>query len=157
MKQISKREQFYFEVGEAMAMGECRSFIDMETLKVDIHASEDYFTSNGEEDFAEEALEHPEKFLELEPLRSSQSFKVMEAFVETVKDKGLQGQLVQSLEGKKPFANFKIIIDNSSVRQDWFEFRNKAYAEIAKEWLEENASDELKEKIKSLPSVFIAE
>ena len=81
----------------------------------------------------------------------------MEAFVETVKDKGLQRRLVQALERKKPFSNFKSIIDNSSVRQDWFEFRDKAYAEIAKDWLEDNASDELKEKIKSLPSVFIAE
>ena len=87
-------------------MGECRCCINMETLKVDIHASEDYFTSNDEEDSAKDALENPNKLLALEPLRPSQSFKVMEAFVETVKDKGLQRRLAQALERKKPFSNF---------------------------------------------------
>ena len=86
-----------------------------------------------------------------------ESFKIIESFTATVKDKTLQFRLVQALERKKPFANFKNIIDNSLIRQDWFDFRDEAYAEFAKEWIEENATDELKEKINLLPSVFIAE
>jgi len=153
MKQRSKREQFYREVGEAMSMNTMRSFINMDTLEVDIHPDEDYFSFGDVEDTAREAMENPDKFLPVEVLSSSESFRIMEAFIETVKDIGLQRNLINALERKRPFANFKNIIDNSSVREKWFQFRDEAYMNIAKEWIDVNASDDLKEKIKSLPSV----
>ena len=157
MKQLSKRDKFYREVGEAMSMGDSRCFINIETLKVDIHASEEYFDSNDTEDSAEEATNNPEKFLLLEPISSRDAFETMEAFINTVKNKYLQNRLMQAIDKKKPFANFKKIIDSSLERQNWFDFRDKAYAEIAKEWLEENASNELLQKIGALPIVFIVE
>ena len=157
MKQLSKRDKFYREVGEAMSMGDSRCFINNETLKVDIHASEEYFDSNDMEDSAEEATNNPEKFLLLKPISSRDAFETMEAFINTVKNKYLQNRLMQAIDQKKPFANFKKIIDNSIERQNWFDFRDKAYAEIAKEWLEDNASNELLQKIGALPIVFIVE
>jgi hypothetical protein len=144
-------------VGEAMSMNNMRSFINMETLEVDIHAGEDHFSFGDVEDTAREAINNPGKFLAIEVLDSFQSFRIMEAFTETVKDKGLQRQLIQALQRKRPFANFKHLIDSSPIRQNWFQFRDEAYIGMAKEWIEENASGELKEKIKSLPTVFIAE
>jgi hypothetical protein len=107
MKQISKRDKFYREVGEAMAMSECRGFINIETLEVDIHASEDYFSYGDMEDSAEEAINNPDKFLPLDPISSRESFRTMEAFIETVNNKNLQRRLIQALELKKPFANSK--------------------------------------------------
>lgn len=153
MKQRSKKEQFYMDVGDAMAMNTMRSFINIETLEVDIHAGEEHFSFGDVEDTAREAMDNPDKFFPIEVLSSSESFRVMEAFIETVKDKRLQRSLISALERKRPFANFKYIIDNSSVRENWFQFRDEAYMNIAKEWIDVNASDELKEKIKSLPSV----
>jgi len=38
MRQLSKKEQFYKEVGEAMSIGEAMTFINIENLKVEIHA-----------------------------------------------------------------------------------------------------------------------
>jgi hypothetical protein len=155
MIQRSKKEQFYREVAEAMSMNNMRSFINMETLEVDIHAGKDHFFFEDEEDTAREALANPDKFLAIEPLSSSDSFRVMEAFTETVNDKGLQRNLIRALERKRPFANFKFVIDNSLIRQTWFQFRDEAYMNIAKEWIDANASGELKEKIKSLSSLFL--
>ena len=57
----------------------------------------------------------------------------------------------------RPFAHFKQVIDSSPLRQHWFDYRDAAYTQLAKEWIEENASDELKEKIKGLPGVYRAE
>jgi hypothetical protein len=156
MKQKSKRELFYSQVGEAMSMNDSRSFINIETLEVDIHPDEDYFSFGDMEDTALEAVNDPDKFLALDHIRSSDAFQVMEAFTETVNNKNLQNRLTQALERKKPFANFKAIIDDSSERQNWFAFRDAAYAAIAKEWLEENADEKLLEKIKALPVLFIA-
>ncbi len=56
-----------------------RSFINIETLKVDIHAEEDYFSFGDIEDTAEEAIKYPDKFLRLEPISSADGFRTMEA------------------------------------------------------------------------------
>lgn len=157
MKQQSEKDRFYNSVGEAMSMNDFRSFINIETLEVDTHASEDYFSWGDEEDSAQEAIENPDKFLPIENIHSSVGFRVMEDFIETVNNTGLQKQLVEALRRKRPFANFKHLIDNSSERQNWFDFRDDAYAAIAKQWLEDNAGEALLEKIKGLPSVFRAE
>lgn len=154
MKQRSPKEKFYSEVGEAMFMNNMRSFINIETLEVEIHPGEDYFSFEDMEDTAQEAIDNPGKFLTLEQQPPWESFKVMEAFIETIKEEKLQFSLAQALQGKRPFANFKNIIDNSSERQNWFDYRDEAYAEIAKEWLNRNATDKLKVKINLLSSFF---
>ncbi len=74
-----------------------------------------------------------------------------------MKDIKLQKRLVYALENRKPFAHFKRIIDDSAERQNWFDFKDNDYAEIAKKWLEENAPEKFLEKIRTLPAVFKAE
>jgi hypothetical protein len=69
-----------------------------------------------------------EKYIVFEPLESGKSFKIMEQFAEQLSDSKLQNKLFIALNNKKPFANFKYLIDNSLYRQDWFDFK--------KHWLE---------------------
>ncbi len=157
MKQLSKRDRFYREVGEAMSMSNMRCFINRETMEVDVHVGEDAYTFDETEDTAAEARNNPDKFLALDAIPAHESFRMMEAFIDTVKDKSLQAKLISALGRKRPFANFKHIIDNSKLRQHWFDYRDAANAASAKEWIEENANDELKEKIKGLPDVYIEE
>lgn len=77
----------------------------------------------------------------------------MENFVETEKDKYLRQRLADALNGRKPFANFNQLVHNLDVREDWFDFRDVAYSKMAREWIKENASVALEEKIKALPTV----
>lgn len=56
-------------------------------------------------------------------MRSNESFQIMEDFVEFVNDKTLQNKLREALVRRKPFHNFKLLIDNSRYRDDWFEFQ----------------------------------
>jgi hypothetical protein len=60
---------------------------------------------------------------EFEPLDSNESFRIMEAFTAKLSDKAIQNRLIYALNHRKPFANFKSIIDNSIFRQDWFNFK----------------------------------
>jgi hypothetical protein len=60
-----------------------------------------------------------------EPLESHESFQIMEEFTENLEDKKLKGELFDALSRRKPFANFKNIIDNSRYRQSWFDFKKK--------------------------------
>ena len=147
MNRHNRKDRFFIEVGEAMFMNDTRSFINIETLEVEIHPAEYYFEENDMEDTAQEALNNPDKFIPIEHSTSSKAFAVMEAFVETVRDNRLRSELINALQRKKPFANFKFIIDNSALRQEWFQFKDEAYANLAKEWIAENASDDLKKKI----------
>lgn len=67
-------------------------------------------------------------------MESSDSFRVMADFAEQLTDANLKDKLITALRRKKPFSNFKFLIDNASEqRQSWFDFKNKPYFE----WVEE--------------------
>lgn len=155
LQHLSRRERFYFDVGAALSMKNSRSFINLETLEVEFHAGEYDYLVTGEEDTAQEALDNPDKYFLVEPLSSKEAFRVMADFVETVNDKPMQQRLTDALNGKKPFANFNHLVHTTNVREKWFDYKNRTYTEMAKEWIEDNASEELKEKIKALPAVQI--
>ena len=114
-------------------MNNMRCFINMDTLEVDIHVGEDAYSFDETEKTFTEALKNPAKFLALESVSTHESFRIMEDFIDTIKDRSLQAQLMNALERKRPFANFKYIIDNSPVRQQWLNFRDDAYTQAAKE------------------------
>jgi len=71
-----------------------------------------------------------EKCITVEPPVSSDSFKIMEQFINEVEDKKLQNQLVKALSNRRPFANFKAIIENSEYRQQWFDFKQNKLEEM---------------------------
>lgn len=70
------------------------------------------------------------RFIRMEPLESFESFKIMENFIEEViADRHLKYKLQNTLEKRKPFSNFKAIIDYSDYRQAWFDFKKKSLKE----------------------------
>jgi len=108
------------------------------------------------EDFPKEMLEDPEEFeamtgesfeglnfkhtnwensVSFEPLESFESFEIMREFTDSLEDKWLKDKLIIALNNKKPFANFKTIIDNSNYRQDWFDFKKHYMENHVKELL----------------------
>lgn len=150
--QLSKREKFYFYVGEALSINNTRCFINQETSEVEIHPGENYY-SFDEEDPAQDALNNPDKYRPVEQVLPSQAFKVMAGFAQTVKDKQMKRRLTGALNGRKPFANFNHLVHSTNVREQRFSFKNKSYTEMAKEWIDENANQKLKEKLKALPAL----
>ena len=65
--------------------------------------------------------------IEIEPMESYDSFKVMEYFIDEVRNERMQDKLVKALNKRKPFANFKNLVENSDYRQQWFDFRQKQW------------------------------
>jgi hypothetical protein len=107
-------------------------FINPETLEMeDVPKSlleERFFTEEDEEEEDDELdLQHQnwEKCISVEPPESHESFGIMENFIDEVDDKNLQRKLVNALERRHPFANFKNTIDNSDFREQWFAFKQK--------------------------------
>lgn len=63
------------------------------------------------------------EFIKIEVLESFESFKIMEQFIQQLSDKNFQSEMENVLANKKPFQNFKHIIDHSDFRQNWFDFK----------------------------------
>jgi hypothetical protein len=72
-------------------------------------------------------LKYPdwEHYKSIEPLDSNESFQMMEDFTVWMPDRPMKQQLSEALKHRKPFANFKQMVDDSNYRQDWFDFKKK--------------------------------
>lgn len=78
-----------------------------------------------------------EKYLRFESMESWQAFKVMEHFADSLSDLKFKGMVYDRLSRKKPFQNFKMLVESSDYRQEWFDFRDNATIEWVKEQLED--------------------
>jgi hypothetical protein len=75
-------------------------------------------------------------YCEIDAMESGDSFQVMVDFTEQLKEPKLKERLKNALNRKKPFREFKIVIDNSGKhRQEWFDFKNKRYFEWTEQQL----------------------
>lgn len=91
------------------------------------HDLDDYYT--GSDGFWEKELEKIDEdfgsYIKFEIPNSFESFRIMERFLEEVEDPILKSRLISALSKRKPFRNFKNLIDNSNYRNKWFEFKKQ--------------------------------
>jgi hypothetical protein len=66
-------------------------------------------------------------YFEFRKWSSSESYKMMIEFAEQLPDDSrLRESLITALNHKKPFREFKAVIDNSgNIRQEWFTWKEK--------------------------------
>ena len=77
-----------------------------------------------------------EDYIEIIPMPTWQSFRIMEAFVEEIQEIELRLELLKRLKMRRPFANFKVVVESSAYRQVWFDFRQAEWEEYVREQLE---------------------
>ncbi|HLS30771.1 MAG TPA: UPF0158 family protein [Flavobacteriaceae bacterium] len=82
-----------------------------------------------------EVTDNSDKYIKFKPLWSRDSFKIMERFADQMEDQEFQAKLYNALNRRKPFRNFKNIVDSSDYRQTWFDFKIKALEEFVAEEL----------------------
>ncbi len=76
-------------------------------------------------------------------MSSHHSFQVMEDFTEPVTNANLKTRLLNSLNRKSPFRNFKAEVDNDEhYRQQWFMFRDEESIRFLKEQIDELNEDD---------------
>lgn len=106
-----------------------RCFYHKKTYKIHTILDFDKFPDGDEELWEEDINYIDENFMdmiEFKAMTSRDSFEVMEDFVESIDDKNLQKRLINALSRRKPFQNFKIIIENNwDYRKQWFDFKNQ--------------------------------
>lgn len=84
----------------------------------------------------------PEMYIRFDPLESRESYKIMEAFVETVKDGQLQGRLQGALTGRKPFRQFRDTLETAGVVDDWYDFREAYLRMYVRDILDTQSDDQ---------------
>ena len=61
-------------------------------------------------------------------------YKIIKNFIETIKDNQIKNQLLIAIRGPGAFRRFKDSFINYGIINVWYEFKNNAYYELAKEW-----------------------
>ncbi len=84
---------------------------------------------------------HPEnnhRLLPIEPLDSREGFRMMEDFVNEVKNRTDHDKLWQALNQRHPFSAFRNMLHYTSQREAWFEFKNEQMRYIVERWMRYN-------------------
>jgi hypothetical protein len=139
------------EIAEQLSCG-LRAFVHKESEKMlFVPNTEDFF--DIDEDAWEEELEELEtnaiSYYEIEKWRSWEAYNMMDDFAKQLTDdKRLQNRLFDALNKRKPFREFKFVIENSDdYRDQWFEFKNKWEFEYVKiQWNRINQAEDLTEE-----------
>ena len=63
-------------------------------------------------------------------------YEIIERFCFSVPDGKVSDVLLRKIRGSGAFRRFKDTIDQYGIENDWFEYRDEAYKEIAIAWLE---------------------
>jgi lactoylglutathione lyase len=102
-------------------------FIHRETLELISYPDPNQFHDDVEEHWGEDmkkVARNEDEYVCISKMGSSNSFRIMEDYTKTIKNKKLQGKLEQALENRKPFRNWKYIIDDQGEeREEWFKFK----------------------------------
>ena len=128
------------EIAEQLDCG-FRCFIHKETGELITLPDENHHSGMDMELWAEDMEKVDENFgdyLVVDPPESSDSFRIMEAFVDSLPEsESLRKRLIYALNQRKPFRQFKSILDDSGpFRQKWFDFKERKLQEWVQEHLE---------------------
>lgn len=75
-----------------------------------------------------------DSFISLPGQSEINEYKIIKDFIETIKDNQKKNQLLIVIQGAGAFRRFKDSCINYGIINDWYEFKNNAYYELAKEW-----------------------
>lgn len=79
----------------------------------------------------------PDDVLELPPFFSSDGYRMMERFAESLEDRNASEKLLDALDRPKPFRRFKDTLgDFPAIQQSWFAYRAEQLKKIAEEYYE---------------------
>ncbi len=136
------------EIAEQLDCG-MRCYINKETGEIiSVLNFESWQTDDREpwEDVLNELEEHWDKYIEIERMESHESFEIMADFANSADSRELRNSLINALNKKHPFQNFKWVVDNSGpYRQKWFNFKNQCLIEWVEKKLDEiNSLEEFK-------------
>lgn len=130
-------EKQIIEIAELLDCG-MMCFYHRPTGTIESHPDleDPYFDPESWQDTIDKIENDWDNYDKFEKMDSNQGFLMMENFAYSLTDNNFRNRILDRLSKRKPFQNFKIFIDSSDYRQNWFEFKKNAYIDFVKQQIE---------------------
>ena len=126
-------EELTWALNSRDPLGECSHWLNIESGTILSLIGPDA------DDEADEDPRDDDRWLFIEPIESSEAFRVMEDFVDQCGDDRLARALGQALRQRLPFRRFKdALAAHPAQREAWFAFERQAMESIARQWFEDH-------------------
>lgn len=116
-----------------MMNSDMQSFLNIQTGKIIT------MFDNLESEYATNEIENnTENYISLPTHYDINEYSIMEDFIDSLDDIGIENQLYRAINGKGAFRYFRDTIRNLGIENKWFAFKANAFKEIAIKWCKEN-------------------
>ena len=145
------------EVAELLDCGMiCYIHKETKEIKSLIDFDETHADPDGWEEEIEEIENNFDKYVKIEKMSSREAFQIMEDFVDVVSNRRIKERLINALNRRKPFSNFKREVDyNEEVRQQWFKFKAYKYEDWVIDTLRDISEEEEEETLEQNPPMIM--
>ena len=82
--------------------------------------------------------ENPSRFIPLPTQHEINDYGMMRDFIDSLPDGEKKYTLAMSINGRGAFRRFKDTVRHYGLEEQWYAFRDKAYARVARRWCEDN-------------------
>jgi hypothetical protein len=133
-------------------------YLNIKTGEFVVLASDEMFELDDKDEFGDETDENPsddpewekeEKRLRREVVESDHfiplpdkfeihDWEIMQEFCLSLSKADVKDELLDLIRGRGAFGRFNSAIRRLGLEYEWYDFRDKAYGQIALDWLEEN-------------------
>ena len=126
------------QVIEAIEMSDdfSTSFWDTKTGET-VYLADPLLNGETDEVLAAEIENDPKRFLRFPTKYEIHEYRIMEDFIEQLSPGKVQSNLSYSIRGKGAFRRFKESIRYHGLEQQWYDYLEKAYRDIAVRWCTE--------------------
>lgn len=123
-----------------MASFEGTQYLDAEMCEI-ISFPEDHSIYDRDElEELEEKIDagYGSRYFRLPEQYDINDYSIMESFVYSLPAGETRDQIAGAINGRGAFARFKNCIMQHGIEQEWYEFRDEAYRQIARDWCRKN-------------------
>ncbi len=126
-------EEKIIEIAELLECGMI-CFFHHTTGNIEYYPDPDslYFDPEPWQDIMDKIERDWHNYKKFEKMNSNEGYRVMENFTYSLADTNFQNKILAQLNRRKPFQNFKYLVESSNFRQQWFDFRKNAYIDFVK-------------------------
>ena len=79
-----------------------------------------------------------ERYLVLPDKYEINDYSIVEDFIYTLDDESMRGDFLSAIKGRGAFGRFCNRLDYYGIKDDWYAYKENAYAEIVKRWCQSN-------------------
>jgi len=130
---------------------EAHSYLKLSSGEVVLITDEAVAAAESDDDFSEHAewyretieqardfINHEDDYIPLPSKYDFHEYRVMEEFIYSLPIEKQRNELLSLIKGKGAFARFKHGLERFMLLDEWYQYRDKALAELAESWCRDN-------------------